>query len=161
MSNTTIAEAKTESRTPVVPYFVAPPQFNPPKGNKTTTFLRAYERTATANAWTDALKICHFGTYLVGVANIWYNHLIEEPVNSEKNWTEICQAFKAEFDDEDAKRNLERQLMIRQQGRYEAMKSYFLDLKDLFYEYDPTFDPENFIKFSENGIRTDLYGSYY
>ncbi|KAG5873695.1 hypothetical protein JTB14_026620 [Gonioctena quinquepunctata] len=113
MSNPIIAEAKTETRTPAVPDFVAPPQFNPHKGNKASTNLRAYERTAPANAWTDALKMCYSETYLLGVANIWYNHFIEEPANSGKYLTGICQAFQDEFDDEDAKKNLARQLIMR------------------------------------------------
>ncbi|KAG5881542.1 hypothetical protein JTB14_017945 [Gonioctena quinquepunctata] len=52
-SNTTIAEAKIETGTPAVPEFVALLQFNTHKGNKASTFLRAYQRATTTNAWTE------------------------------------------------------------------------------------------------------------
>ncbi|KAG5897282.1 hypothetical protein JTB14_011448 [Gonioctena quinquepunctata] len=51
-------------------------------------------------------------------------------------------------------------LLQRKQKWNENIREYFYDLQALFYEYDPSMDPEEFRKFFEIGISQELYGAY-
>ncbi|KAJ8911405.1 hypothetical protein NQ315_011372 [Exocentrus adspersus] len=96
MANTTLREAIDNGRTPSTPKFISPTTFNPATGNA-LTYIRAYDRTAVANGWTDAYKINYFGSFLEGAAGIWYEEYKGEAGNANKTWQQITNDFCAEF----------------------------------------------------------------
>ncbi|KAG5869822.1 hypothetical protein JTB14_037557 [Gonioctena quinquepunctata] len=140
MANTTIEETLPRTLQPATPKFIPPPTFNPGT-DKASVFLRTYERTAI---------------FLEGAANIWYNRYIENEENYKKTWKDTTNDFLEEYNSGVIKRDLEMRLLQRKQKWNENIREYFFDLQTLFYEYDPSMDPEEFRKFFENGISQEL-----
>lgn len=159
MADTTLTEAFTLNQKPAQPQFISPPIFNPCSGN-IHSFLSAYERTAIANSWNNALKISYLGSFLEGAANIWFTLYKEKPANKDKTWTQVKVDLTNEFDEGDLHRTLEMRLLNRKQRSGESIKSYFYDLKTLYFEFDQTMNVEGFRKYFENGISPELYTPY-
>ncbi|KAG5862199.1 hypothetical protein JTB14_023882 [Gonioctena quinquepunctata] len=105
MANTTINDALLAEKTPSIPDFISPATYNPCKGNA-NSFIKGYNRTAIANGWDEKLKICYFGSFLEGAANIWYTIYTNLAANNTKTWSDISEDFIKEFGDQDVKKVL-------------------------------------------------------
>ncbi|KAG5864644.1 hypothetical protein JTB14_028359 [Gonioctena quinquepunctata] len=159
MANTSINNALQAEKTPSIPDFISPATYNPCKGNA-NSFIKGYNQMAIADRWDEKLKICYFGSFLEGAANICNTIYTNLAANNTKTWSNISEDFMKEFGDQDVKKSVEMRLLQRKQGEHESVKAYFYDLKTLFYEYDPNLNPEDFRKFFENGIRPNVYWAY-
>jgi Retrotransposon gag protein len=159
MANITLQDSFLTPRTPATPKFLCPSTFNPCT-HSAESFLKQYERTSAANGWDNGLKMAYFQSFLEGAANVWFERYRENRNNTDKTWEEVKQDFLLEYGLEEQKRTLERNLYHRKQGPIESIKSYYYDLQALFGEYDPSYNVEEFRKFFENGLRSELYPSY-
>lgn len=100
------------------------------------------------------------GSFLEGAANIWFTLYREKSENENKTWVQVKADLTQEFDEGDSHRTLEMRLLNRKQRKGEAIKSYFYDLKALYFEYDPHMSVDGFTKFFENGLDPELYAPY-
>ncbi|XP_049824794.1 uncharacterized protein LOC126265925 [Aethina tumida] len=155
----TIAENMKADKIPALPKFLCPPTFNPCTGNA-TVYIRSYERTATANGWTNSLKMTYFGTFLEGAADHWYQRYKIDEDNQNKTWEDVKMDFLKEYGNHESKRSQERQLYEKKQGPTQSIKSYYFELQELFAEYDQQFRVEEFRKFFETGMAREFYNSY-
>lgn len=155
----TIAENLKADKIPALPKFLCPPTFNPCTGNA-TVYIRSYERTATANGWTNSLKMTYFGTFLEGAADHWYQRYKIDEDNQNKTWEDVKMDFLKEYGNHESRRSQERQLYEKKQGPTQSIKSYYFELQELFAEYDQQFRVEEFRKFFETGMAREFYNSY-
>lgn len=106
------------------------------------------------------MKISYFQSFLEGAAFLWFEKYQENARNHAKTWTDVKEDFIQEFGTSDTKISLEKKLYNREQGADETIREYYFDLLNLFGEYDPSLDLDNFKKYFENGLSKDLYTHY-
>lgn len=158
--NTTISDASKNARTPAVPKFIAPTQFNPTNTNA-IVFLRNYERCAALNGWDDAFKINYMGSFLEAAASTWYSKFVVDPANAGRTWKELQEEFVNEFGSENAIRAAKFRFNTRRHLDNEDIKSYFFDLKNLGDEANPNMPFEAFRDKFESGLHPLYYESYF
>ena len=157
MADVTISNAFESKKTPAIPNFISPEIFDP-KRDDPERFLKNYERAAVANAWDNNLKIIYFGSFLSGIANRWYEHLVD--TEGDKKWEDVKKEFLKEFQMSDYSGDKEMQFENRKQGKDESVKEFFFDLLFLAHEVDPDMTDQRFIKYFEKGMLNKYFSNY-
>lgn len=159
MATITLNQSLNMHRAAATPKFLSPTIFDPCTNNA-NNFIAQYERTAAVNGWDSALKMAYFQSFLEGAANHWFERYKNNRNTIHNSWDDVKTDFLQEYGHGEQRRELERKLYQARQGATESVKSYYYNLQNMFGEFDPTNDIEEFRKFFENGLRTELYTNY-
>ncbi|KAJ3640278.1 hypothetical protein Zmor_003587 [Zophobas morio] len=157
MTDVTMSNALESKKTPAIPNFISPEIFDP-KRDDPERFLKNYERAVVANAWDNNLKIIYFGSFLSGIANRWYEHLVD--IQRDKKWEDVKKEFLKEFQMSDYSGDKEMQFENRKQGKDESVKEFFFNLLFLAHEVDPDMTDQRFIKYFEKGMLNKYFSNY-